>query len=95
MKLVEMTIEEALMYSRGNKNEKVLVAVYDLEDCYGLASFQKKDRNECENIIRKAKTIAKECDDLINSLQCFSQKQDLKAIRPAGTMATILYNDIV
>lgn len=95
MKFVEMTIEEALMYSRGNKNEKVLVAVYDLEDHYGSAHFQKKNKDECEKIIKKAQTIAKECDNLIKSLKCFSQKQDLKAIRPAGTMATILYNDIV
>ena len=41
MKFVEMTIEEALKYCKGNKNENVLVAVYDLEDKNGMAAFQK------------------------------------------------------
>lgn len=91
MKFVEMTIEEALKYCKGNKNEKVLVAVYDLEDKNGMATFQKKCKDDCENIIKQAATIAQECDDFIDSLRCFSVKQDLKAIRPTGHVATILF----
>lgn len=91
MKFVEMTIEEALKYCNGNKNEKVLVAVYDLEDKNGMAAFQKKCKDDCENIIKQAATIAQECDDFIDSLRCFSVKQDLKEIRPKGHVATILF----
>lgn len=86
-----MTIEEALKYCKGNKNEKVLVAVYDLSDQYGISSFQKKSKTECEDIIRAAKTIGRECDELIESLRCFSVKQDLMEIHPEGKMTTILY----
>lgn len=86
-----MTIEEALKYCKGNKNEKVLVAVYDLEDKNGMVAFQKKCKDDCENIIKQAATIAQECDDFIDSLRCFSVKQDLKEIRPKGHVATILF----
>lgn len=92
MKYVEMTIGEALEYYRGNKSEKVLVAVYDLEDEYGISSFQKKNRKECEDIIKSSKTIGREyCDEIIEALRCFSVKQDLESIRPKGIMTTILY----
>lgn len=94
LKFIEMTIEEALKYCKGNKHEKVLVAVYDLEDQNGIADFHKKCKGDCENIIKHAATIAQECDDFIDSLKCFSVKQDLKSIRPTGSMATILFHPL-
>ena len=53
-----MTIEEALKYCKGNKNEKVLVAVYDLEDKNGIAAFQKKYKDDGDKIIKQAAPIA-------------------------------------
>ena len=44
MKYVEMTIEEAI--KRCNKNDKVLVAVQDLEDDNCDIIFSKRGRNE-------------------------------------------------
>ena len=38
-KYVEMTVEEALEYSRGNKNMKVLVMVSDMESTNDIAAF--------------------------------------------------------
>ena len=78
--LVEMTIEDALKYFDGNKKEKVLVSVYNMEDQYGIASFQPKDKKDCEAIIRKAETIAKMCDDLIEGVKCFSVKQEIRSL---------------
>ena len=92
MKYVEMTIEEALRYCKGNVSEKVLVAVYDLSDANGIAAFQQKRKSECEDIISQAETIAKECDNFINALKCFSEKQDLRMIQPRGVMTTILFH---
>ena len=84
-----MTIDEALKLNRGNKYMKVLVAVNDLAKDEVVA-FQKKNKRECENIIKEAETIARVCDDFIDSLRCFSVKQDLKRIEPVGKMSTIL-----
>lgn len=88
--LIEMTIEDALKYFNGNQKEKVLVSVYNMEDQYGIASFQTTDKKDCEAIIRKAETIAKMCDDLVEGVKCFSVKQDLKRIKPRGVSHTIL-----
>ena len=90
MKYIEMTIEDALRYCKGNKKETVLVAVYDMEDECNLSSFNRKNKKECEEIIRKAETVAKMCDDFVSGLRCFSVKQDLKRIEPRGKSHTIL-----
>ena len=90
MKYIEMTVEQALKLSRGNKNMKVLVAVYDLENDNEIVPFEKKSRLEYEKIIKKSKTIARIPDDFIGSLRCFSIKQDLKSIEPKGKMSTVL-----
>lgn len=90
MRYVEMTIEEAIKYSKGNKSQVVLVAVTDLENDEQVSSFSKIPTSECENIIKKAETIAKACDDFVNSLKCFTVKQDLKNIQPVGKVSTVL-----
>lgn len=90
MKYVEMTIEEALEFNRGNKNSKVLVAVSNSEEDEVVA-FVRKTRGECESIIRQAETIVRGCDDFIDLLKCYSDRQDIKTIRSVGDVATILY----
>lgn len=85
-----MTIEEALKYANGNKDARVLVAVYDFEEENGIAAFHKKTTDECENIIKEAETVASLCDDFIRGLRCFSVKQNLMNIKPKGKMSTIL-----
>lgn len=87
-----MTIEEAIKYSKGNKSQVVLVAVTDLENDDQIAAFSKIPTTECENIIKKAETIARVCDDFANSLKCFTVKQDLEHIRPVGKVSTVLLN---
>lgn len=95
MKYVEMTIEEALEYSRGNKAQVVLVAVRDLErdeQDSEITDFVKKSKKECEDIIRSAETIARSYDEFINQVKVFTRKQiDLKNIKQHGKESTILY----
>lgn len=86
---VEMTIEEALELNKGDKNSKVLVAISNLEDDEVVA-FVKKTRYECENIIKQAETIAHSCDEFMDSLMCYTEKQDIRRIAPIGKMSTIL-----
>lgn len=86
---VEMTIKEALELNKGDKNSKVLVAVSNLEDDE-VVNFVKKTRRECDIIIKQAETIAHSCDEFMDSLMCYSEKQDIERIVPIGRISTIL-----
>ena len=91
MKLIEVTIKDALKICNGNMQEKVLVAVMDLEDEEGgIADFHSTDKVACNKIIRESKTVARMCDDFISGLECFSVKQDVRRIEPRGRSHTIL-----
>lgn len=93
MEYIEMTIEEALEYNKGNKAQVVLVAVKDLEKNEGITEFIRKSKKECEDIIRNAETIAKLHDEFISQLRVFTRKQiDLKNIKLCGRKSTILYH---
>ena len=89
MTYIEVTIEQALAMNKKKKNSKVLVAVNDLES-NDVAAFVKKTRNECEKIIRDAETLVQNCDDFMECLMCYSERQDVKSIRPIGMLSTIL-----
>lgn len=93
MQYIEMTIEEALKYNRGNKSKTVLVAVQDLESDE-IPEFVKKGKHECENIIMEAETIARVYDDFVNQLRVFTEKQpDIRNIIPRGKLSTILLRE--
>lgn len=89
MRYIEVTIEQALAMNKGDKNSRVLVAVNNLEDD-NVAAFVKKTRNECEKIIKNAETLVQNCDDFMECLMCYSERQDLKSIQPVGILSTIL-----
>lgn len=90
MKYVEVTIEQALEMNKGDKNSKVLVAVNNLEED-DVVTFVRKTRTECENIIKDAQTLVHNCDDFMDSLMCYSKRQEnIKSIRPVGVLSTIL-----
>lgn len=90
MKYVEVTIEQALEMNKGDKNSKVLVAINNLEED-DVVAFVRKTRTECENIIKDAQTLVHNCDDFMDSLMCYSKRQEnIKSIRPIGVLSTIL-----
>lgn len=91
MKFVEMTVEDAMKYC--NKNDKVLVAVHDLENEDMDVVFEQKRRNDYGDIFRDAKTISSMCDDLIKELSVFTEKQDLANIRPRGLHKIVLLRE--
>lgn len=93
MQYIEMTIEEALKYNRGNKSKTVLVAIQDLES-EEMPEFVKKSKHECENIIMKAESIARVYDDFVNQLRVFTERQpDIRNIIPMGKLSTILLKE--
>lgn len=91
MRYVEMTIEEAI--KRCNKNDRVLVAVQDLEDDNVDIVFIKKRRNEYDSIFEDVKTVASICDDFVKQLRLFTEKQNIPNIEPRGIQKTILLKE--
>lgn len=92
MQYVEMTIQEALDYSKGDTSQTVLMARQDLEKDNEIPKFEKKSKSECEQIIQGAETIARACDDFVNQMRVFSERQlDIENIERKGELNTILF----
>lgn len=91
MRYIEMTVEEAMKYC--NKNDKVLVAIQDLENEDTDIVFVQKRRNDYRDIFRDAKTISSMCDNLIKELSVFTEKQDLTNIQPRGLHKVVLLKE--
>ncbi len=91
MRYVEMTVEEAMKYC--NKNDKVLVAVQDLEKENTDIVFVQKRRTDYRDIFRDAKTISSMCDSLIKELSVFTERQDLTNIQPRGLHKIVLLEE--
>ena len=91
MQYIEMTIEEA--FKRCNKNNKVLVAIQDLEkeDCDIV--FVKKERNEYQTMFDDIKTVASICDDFVKQLRLFTEKQNIHNIEPHGFQKIVLLKE--
>ena len=90
MKYVEMTIEEAMQCC--NKNQKVLVAVQDLEkndDDVDLI-FVKKEKSEYPSIFEDVKTAISIHDDFVKQFNLFTEKQNIPNIKPRGFRRIVL-----
>lgn len=94
MEYVVMSLEEAKKVAK--KDAVVLVARQDLENEDCNIGFIKKKFKECNNILEKASTIAKVCDDFAAQLRVFSECQvDVINFEPKGELNTILLPNIL
>lgn len=84
----EVTVEEAL--KRCGAKAKVLVAIDDMEDDNTDVVFVLKRKSEYKEIFEDVKTVASLCDDFMKQLRCFTEKQDLKNIKPIGKQKIVL-----
>lgn len=75
------------------KNAKVLVAIQDLAEENVDIIFVPKRRNEYEKLFEDVKTVAGICDEFINQLNLFTEKQDIRNIRPYGKQKTVLLRE--
>ncbi len=91
MQYVEMSIEEAM--KKCKKNAKILVATQDLTDDDPDIVFVQKNRNEYKEIFEDVKTVASLCDDFVKQLKLFTEKQDIRNIRPYGMQRIILLRE--
>lgn len=92
MKLIEMTVEDAMQLC--GKQAKVLVAVQDLEEenIDIDIQFVQKRKEEYNQLFSDVETVASMCDDFVKQLRCFTHKQDLKNIKPIGVQKIVLIN---
>ncbi len=91
MQYVEMSIEEAV--KRCKKNAKILVATNDLADNDPDIVFIQKKGNEYKEIFEDVKTVASLCDDFVKQLKLFTEKQDIRNIRPYGLQKIVLLRE--
>ena len=91
MQYIEMTVEEAK--KRCRKNAKILVAVQDLKEDNVDMIFVPKRRNEYEKLFEDVKTVAGIYNDFLNQLNLFTEKQDIKNIKPYGIQKTVLLRE--
>lgn len=91
VEMVEMPIEEAI--KKCKKNTKILVATQDLEDNDTDIIFVQRRGNEYKEVFENVKTVASMCDEFVNQLKLFTEKQDIRNIRPYGIQRTVLLRE--
>lgn len=91
MQYIEVPLEEAI--KRCKKETKVLVAVQDLESDNTDIIFVQKKKSDCEEVFKDVKTVASLCDDFVNQLKLFTEKQDIYNIQPIGIQKIVLLRE--
>lgn len=91
MQYVEMSVEEAM--KKCKKNAKILVAIQDLTDDSTDTVFIQKRGGDYKDVFEDVKTVASLCDDFISQLKLFTEKQDIRDIRPYGIQRTVLLRE--
>lgn len=91
MQYIEMSIEEAKKCCK--KNARVLVAIQDLKNNNVDIVFIPKRRNEYEKLFEDVKSVAGIYDDFIKQLNLFTERQDIRNIKPYGIQKTVLLKE--
>jgi len=92
MILVEMSIEEAK--KKCKKNATVFVAEQDLENDECNTEFISVKRTEYNRMFDNVKTVASLCDEFMNQLRLFTEKQNIPNIEPRGVQKIILMKEL-
>lgn len=91
MNYIEMTVEEAM--KKCKKSAKILVATQDLTDENIDIIFIQKREKDCEKVFEDVKTVASLCDDFVEQLKLFTEKQDIRDIKPCGIQRIVLLKE--
>lgn len=86
---IELSVDEAIKLLQKSKYKKVLVAISDLEKD-DIQAFHPILKEKCIDIIYQSKTLAKCCGDMVDTLNAFSERQNLRKIKRRGNLTTIL-----
>ena len=88
MQYIEMTVEEAM--KRCKKNARILVATQDLANDYTDTIFVQKRGSDYKEVFEDVKTVVSLYDDFVNQLKLFTEKQDIRNIRPYGIQKIVI-----
>lgn len=92
MRYIEMTLEEAV--KECNKNTKVLIALQNLEEKDDTdVIFVTKKKEEYRKMFEDVKTAASLCDDFVRELSLFTERQDIRNIKPQGFQKIVLLRE--
>lgn len=91
MQYVEMSIEDAM--KKCKKNAKILVATQDLADNDTEIIFVQKRGSDYKEVFEDVKTVASLSDDLVRRLNLFTEKQDIRNIRPYGIRRIVILRE--
>lgn len=91
IEMIEMPIEEAM--KKCKKNTKIWVATQDLTNEDTDVIFVQKRGSDYKEVFEDVKTVISLYDDFINQLRLFTEKQDIRNIRPYGLQRTVLLRE--
>lgn len=91
MQYVEMSVGDAM--KKCKKNAKILVAIQDLTDENVDIVFVQKRGSDYKDVFEDVKTVASLCDDFISQLKLFTEKQDIRDIRPYGIQKIVILRE--
>ena len=88
MHYVEMPIDEAL--KKCKKNARILVAIQDLKDDDADVVFVAKKGSDSDELFEYVKTVASMKDDFVSLLNLFTERQDIRNVKPYGIRKIIM-----
>lgn len=88
MHYVEMPIDEAL--KKCKKNARILVAIQDLKDDDADVVFVAKKGSDSDELFEDVKTVASMKDDFVSLLNLFTERQDIRNVKPYGIRKIIM-----
>lgn len=91
MRYIEMSLDEAIKNCK--KSARILVAEQDLNDQDVDIVFVQRKGKDCADVFEDIKTVASMSDDLVHKLDLFTEKQDIRNIRPYGIQRTVLLRE--
>lgn len=91
MRYIEMSLDEAIKTCK--KSARILVAEQDLNEKNVDIVFVQRKGKDCEDVFEDIKTVASMSDDLVEQLDLFTEKQDIRNIRPYGTRRIVILRE--
>ena len=87
--IIEITEEEATKLIKESRGNKIPVSICNLEEnC--VESFLPILKETCIDMIKQAETVARRCDELVQTIDAYSTKQNIKKIEKKGKVSTFL-----
>ena len=87
--IIEITEEEATKLIKESKGNKIPVSICNLEEnC--VESFLPIFKETCIDMSKQAETVARRCDELVQTIDAYSTKQNIKKIQREGKVSTFL-----